>query len=181
MRKILVVVGSGIKGGNTDRLTDAFIRGASEKGHEVYKYFLGDTDIHGCRGCGACQKNGGKCVVKDIMQDIYKYAKTCDTIVMASPLYFWTFSSQIKAFFDRLYALSKDNIYPAKDTVMLMTAEDNGEKTFAFPDHYYRFITEGLGWKNVGTYYAGGCHGAVSGRFIDEKHLQGAYELGKNL
>ena len=82
--------------------------------------------------------------MKDVMQEIYPCLKECDNIVMASPLYFWTLSSQTKAFFDRLYALSEENIYPAKDTVLLMTAEDDTKTTFDRPDSYYRFITEAL-------------------------------------
>ena len=181
MRKILVAVGSGIKGGNTDKLADSFIKGAQEKGYEIHKFFLGGTDLHGCLGCGACQKNGNHCVVKDVMQEIYPCLKVCDTIVMASPLYFWTLSSQTKAFFDRLYALSEENIYPVKDTVLLMTAEDDTETTFDRPDSYYRFITKGLGWKNAGTYYAGGCHSENGKKQVPEKHLNGAYMLGKSI
>lgn len=181
MRKILVAVGSGMKNGNTDQLADAFIKGAEEKGHEVRKFFLGDTDLHGCRGCGACQKNGNKCVVKDYMQVIYPYLEECDTIVMASPLYFWTFSAQIKAFFDRLYALSTENIYPKKDTVFLMTSEDDSVHTFDIPDQYYRFISEGLGFQNAGTYYAGGCHAINGKKQIPERHKTAAYELGKSI
>ncbi len=181
MRKILVAVGSGIKGGNTDKLADAFIKGASEKGHQVHKVFLGDTDLHGCRGCAACQKNGNKCMIKDIMQEIYPLVEECDTIVMASPLYFWTLSSQIKAFWDRLYALSVDNRYPYKESVLLMTADDDSAWTFEKPENYYRFITNAIGWKNLGSYLAGGCHGAAEKRYIEEKHLQGAYEFGNSI
>ncbi len=179
MRKILVVVGSGIKGGNTDKLADAFIKGASETGHQVDKIFLGDMELHGCRGCAACQRNGNQCIVKDIMQEIYPLVEQCDTIVMASPLFFWTLSSQIKAFWDRLYALSTENRYPYKESALLMTADDDSAWTFEKPDNYYRFITNAIGWKSLGGYFAGGCHGAAEKRFIDEKHLRGAYEFGK--
>ncbi|MGN8630970.1 flavodoxin family protein [Blautia sp. HCP3S3_G3] len=181
MKKILVAVGSGLKGGNTDQLADAFIQGARENGHEVQKFFLGGTDLHGCMGCGACQKNGNRCAVKDVMQQIYPYLEECDTIVMASPLYFWTLSSQIKAFFDRMYALSKENIYPQKDTVLLMTSEDDTETTFDRPDSYYRFIVKALGWNNTGTYYAGGCHMKDGKKQVPERHLNGAWLLGKSM
>ena len=93
MRRILVAVGSGIAGANTDRLADAFIEGAQAAGHEVSKVFLGGN-IAGCRGCGACQL-GGKCVIDDDMQAAYPLFDGCDTLVLASPLYFWTLSGQI--------------------------------------------------------------------------------------
>lgn len=179
MRNILVAVGSGIAGANTDSLSDAFIRGAREAGHTVNKVFLGGN-IHGCRGCGACQMGKG-CVIDDDMQAAYPLFDQCDTLVLASPLYFWTLSGQIKVFFDRLYAKSRNDIYPRKDTMLLMTAGDDTDHTFDLSLEYYHFITSALGWKDIGSYCAGGCNGGPGRHSIDEKHIRAAYELGKNL
>ena len=184
MRKILVVVGSGVENGNTDRLADAFVKGAQEAGHEVKKVFLDKGDLHGCRGCGFCQlqePNVTKCAINDVMQEVYPIYEQCDTVVMASPLYFWTLSSQIKAFMDRLYAVSRKDIYPHKDSILLMTAGDDSPNTFEKPLAYYTFITEALGSKVLGTYTAGGCSGKPGHHTISEEHLQGAYEMGLNL
>lgn len=179
MRRILVAVGSGIAGANTDRLADAFIAGARASGHEANKIFLGGN-IYGCRGCGACQL-GGKCVIDDDMQAAYPLFDSCDTLVMVSPLYFWTLSGQIKLFFDRLYAKSRNDIYPEKDTMLLMTAGDDGEHTFDHAVEYYRFITSALGWHDIGGYIAGGCKGGPGRHEIAERHLQAAYMLGTHL
>lgn len=180
MRNILVAVGSGSIGGNTDRLTDSFIRGAIDAGHVARKVFLGAGDLQGCRGCGACQIGEG-CVIQDIMQTAYPLFAQCDTLVLASPLYFWTLSSQIKAFFDRLYAVSRNDIYPPKDTLLLMTAGDNSKNTFELASNYYRFITAALGWRDVGNYLAGGCGGEPGQHRIDAQHLWNAYQLGASL
>lgn len=123
MRKILVIVGSGIKNGNTDKLADAYIKGAEAAGHEITKVFLGDKEIAGCRGCGACQNGKHICAIDDVMQEIYPLLEKCDTVVLASPLYFWSISARTKAFIDRLYAISTDDKYPHKNSVLLMTAE----------------------------------------------------------
>lgn len=179
MRNILVAVGSGIAGANTDMLADAFIEGARSAGHTVNKVFLGGN-ISGCRGCGACQLGKG-CVIDDDMQAAYPLFDECDTMVLASPLYFWTLSGQIKVFFDRLYAKSREDIYPHKDTVLLMTAGDDNENTFDHPVEYYRFITSALGWKDIGAYTAGSCKGGPGKHQIAEKHLKAAYEFGMNL
>lgn len=181
MRNILVIVGSGISGGNTDRLADAYIKGAEEAGHRVTKVFLGDKELAGCRGCGACQKNGNRCVIKDAMQDIYPLLEQCDTVVLASPLYFWSISARAKAFIDRLYAISKEDKYPHKNSVLLMTAGDDQFWTFEQPVSYYRFVTQAIGWTDLGMYLAGGCNGEPGKRHIDEKHLDGAYQLGKSM
>lgn len=86
MKRLLVVVGGGIKKGNTDKLAYAFIKGAEEAGHTVTKVFLGDKTINGCIGCNAC-KWGKPRILKDDMQDIYPLYKRCDAVVLASPLY----------------------------------------------------------------------------------------------
>ena len=79
---------AGTKRGNTDRLTDAYIKGLVERGHSVTKVYLGSMRIEGCRGCGVCQRLAHQCTVRDDMQDIYPLFAECDTVVMASPLYF---------------------------------------------------------------------------------------------
>ena len=53
MHKILAIIGSGIKNGNTDKLADAYRKGAEANGHVIHKVFLGDKKIVGCQGCGA--------------------------------------------------------------------------------------------------------------------------------
>ena len=180
MRNILIAVGSGLPGANTDQLADAFARGAREAGHTVNKIFLGKGELNGCRGCGACQTGKG-CVVQDLMQEAYPLFNACDTLALASPLYFWTLSGQIKTFFDRLYAVSREDIYPHKDTVLLMTSGDDGEHTFDHPLDYYQFITSALGWTDLGSYLAGGCKGGPGKHTIAEEHLEKAYLLGKTL
>lgn len=62
---------AGTKRGNTDRLTDAYIKGLVERGHSVTKVYLGSMRIEGCRGCGVCQRLAHQCTVRDDMQDIY--------------------------------------------------------------------------------------------------------------
>lgn len=116
MKKILVIMSAGTKLGNTDRLTDAYIKGLVERGHSVTKVYLGSMRIEGCRGCGVCQRLAHQCAVRDGMQDIYPLFAECDTVVMASPLYFWTITAQLKSFIDRLYAISVDDKYPQKDS-----------------------------------------------------------------
>lgn len=106
-KKVLVLVGSPRKHGNTDRLADEFIRGAQESGHETEKVLLRDRKINGCLGCGACQRNGGQCVQKDDMQELYDKWLDADVVVLASPVYFYTWSSQMKAVLDRTFSIEQ--------------------------------------------------------------------------
>lgn len=182
MKKVLIIMSAGTKRGNTDRLTDAYIKGLVERGHSVTKVFLGSMRIEGCRGCGVCQRLAHQCAVRDGMQDIYPLFAECDTVVMSSPLYFWTITANLKAFIDRLYAISVDDKYPQKDSVLLMTAGDDNDNTFEHPLRYYRLLNQALGWNEVGVYCAGGCTGCEKlARQIDEVHLDKAYQMGLNL
>ena len=102
-----------MKRGNTDRLADAFIRGAEAAGHKVTKVFLGDKNIRGCTGCNACRW-GKPCALNDDMQAIYPLYEACDMVVLASPLYFWNINARTKAFLERLYATSTEDENPPK-------------------------------------------------------------------
>lgn len=181
-RNVLVVMSAGTRLGNTDRLTDAYIKGLVEGGHSVTKVYLGSMRIEGCRGCGVCQRNAHRCVVQDGMQELYPLFAQCDTVVMASPLYFWTITSRLKAFIERLYAISVDDKYPSKDTVLLMTAGDDKEATFDQALSYFHIISGVLGGNEVGVYCAGGCTGCEkTARQIDKEHLDNAYKMGLEL
>lgn len=181
-KNVLVLMSAGTRHGNTDRLTDAYIRGLVKKGHTVTKIYLGSIRMAGCRGCGACQRNGNRCVVQDDMQRLYPLFAQCDTLVMASPLYFWTITARLKAFVERLYAISKEDKYPEKETVLLMTAGDDKENTFDHAQSYFHIISSVLGGHEAGIYCAGGCTECEKAvRNIDGRHLENAYQMGLEL
>lgn len=181
-KNVLVLMSAGTRHGNTDRLTDAYVRGLVEKGHTVTKIYLGSMRMAGCRGCGTCQRNGNRCVVQDDMQQLYPLFAQCNTLVMASPLYFWTITARLKAFVERLYAISKEDKYPEKETVLLMTAGDDKENTFDHAQSYFHIISGVLGGHEVGIYCAGGCTGCEkTARNIDRIHLGNAYRMGLDL
>lgn len=180
MRKILLVLCSANKTGNTAKLAQAFREGAKEAGHEVAEVFLGDN-IHGCRGCGACQVSGKGCVIHDVMDEVYPLYDWCDTIIMASPLFFWSVSGQMKSFLDRLYAKGKDDRYEKRGMALLMTAGDDNEETFAQAQSFFNVISMIHGGENLGAYFAGGCDGDPGHHVIAEKHLENARTFGRDL
>lgn len=89
-KQILIVKGSPRKNGNTSAVADAFAKGAAESGNAVTEFVLKDKTIGDCMGCGVCQGNGGICVQKDDMTEIYDAMKSADVIALASPVYFYT-------------------------------------------------------------------------------------------
>lgn len=173
MKKILVVVGSGQVHGNTNELVEFFIKGAKESGNQVEKIVL-NKNIQGCLGCGYCQKNNHQCALKDEMQNYYSLFNESDLIVFASPLYFWSISGRLKSFIDRLYAISTNDEYPFKETMLLMTCGSKGFYAFEQAVSYYRFLVNALDWKDKGMVLAKGC----KENYMDEKYKEEAYKLG---
>ena len=71
-KRIVILNGSPRRAGNTAALTAAFTKGAEEAGHTVTEFFLGELDIHGCRGCfGGSSGRDYPCVQRDGMETIY--------------------------------------------------------------------------------------------------------------
>jgi len=105
-KQVLVILGSPRRMGNSAALAARISRGAESAGAEVENLFLQDLEISPCRGCDTCQQHESKgCAIKDDMQEIYPKLIRADAWVIASPVYWFTMSSQTKIFMDRCYAL----------------------------------------------------------------------------
>ena len=115
MKNILIISGSPRKKGNSQLLCESFRKGAVEAGHCVNLIRLADKNIHFCRACDACMKNGGTCILKDDMQYILEQFQQADVIVLATPVYFYGICAQMKTFIDRTYPiwqkLGKKEVY----------------------------------------------------------------------
>jgi multimeric flavodoxin WrbA len=103
-KHLLVLSASHRIGSNSDILCDQFIKGAEASGHRAEKILLKDRKINYCAGCGVCKKNGGQCVHKDDMPEILEKMTAACGIVLATPVYFYTMSAQMKALIDRTYS-----------------------------------------------------------------------------
>ena len=102
--KVLGIVGSKRKKGNTSVLVQRALEAAQKEGMETEIVFLGDYDIKGCTGCEGCQKTY-KCIINDDMQKIYPLLLESEAVILGSPTYFYNVTSDIKAFIDRCYCL----------------------------------------------------------------------------
>ena len=103
-KKVLILSGSPRKGGNSDILCDEFLRGAQDAGHKAEKIRVAEKKVAPCSGCYYCSTHGGACVHKDDMADILQKMIDADVIVLASPVYFYSISAQLKAVIDRTVA-----------------------------------------------------------------------------
>jgi len=180
-KKIVILNGSPRKNGNTSALVKSFSEGAESAGNTVTEFFLDSMDIHGCKGCfGGHSDRECPCVQKDDMRKIYPAVKECDVIILATPLYYWNMSGQLRTAVDRLFALEEggENLLRGhgKACALLMAAEGNGfEDVLTYFDH----LMEHLRWKNLGHVLAGG-NGDV-GDIKGKPELEQAYKLGKSI
>ncbi|SFQ98525.1 flavodoxin family protein [Desulfoscipio geothermicus] len=102
--KILGIVGSKRKKGNTSILVQEALKAAKREGMETELIFLGDYVIKDCIGCEGC-KDTYKCVLNDDMQKIYPLLLEADGIILGSPTYWYNVTADMKAFIDRCYSL----------------------------------------------------------------------------
>ena len=180
-KKIVILNGSPRKNGNTSALVKAFAKGAESAGNTVTEFFLDRMDIHGCKGCfGGHSNRECPCVQKDDMAQIYPAVKECDVVVLASPLYYWNMSGQLRTAVDRLFALEEGDGNLLRDhdrsCALLMAAEGHGFDDILL---YYNHLTEHLRWKNLGAVLAGGnCN---TGDIAGKPELEQAEKLGKSI
>ena len=131
-KKIVILNGSPRAKGNTAELIQSFTEGAESAGHTVTCFNLQKMNIHPCLGCcGGGENPDSPCVQKDDMDTIYPVYKDADMVVLASPLYFWTISGQLKCALDRLFAVAEcDENYanPKKECALIMAAEGTSMK-----------------------------------------------------
>lgn len=119
---ILILSGSSRNNGNTDLLVEAFAKGASEK-HHVEVVSVHDYTVHPCMGCNACfSSEGNACVQKDDMPVIYSKLANADMLVIASPVYFYGLSAQLKALIDRCHNPIRDTFHIRKAALLLVGA-----------------------------------------------------------
>lgn len=118
--KILGILSSLRKGGNTEFLLDIALEEAEKHGAQVLKASLRGKKIAPCNACGKCNPSG-KCVIKDDMQEIYQQMLESDGILWTTPVYFWSMTGQTKIVMDRTYALLSPQLQLANKVGGLIT------------------------------------------------------------
>lgn len=179
-KKIIVLNGSPRPKGNTAGLIKAFVEGAEEAGHSVTTFPLDSMNIKGCKGCFGGGKNpASPCAQRDDMDAIYPVYAEADIVVLASPLYFWNLSGQLRTAFDRLFAVAECDAghrNPQKDCILLMAAAgDDFDETLI----YYNNLMKHLNWNSLGTVLADGVN--AIGDIDGKPELQDARKLGASI
>lgn len=177
-KKVLILSSSPRKDGNSDLLCNEFMRGAKESGHDVEKIFVSQKKINYCTGCGVCNSTH-KCVQNDDMAEILNKMILADTIVLATPVYFYSMDGQLKTIIDR--TVPRYTEISNKEFYYIMTAADTNKNMLNRTVETIRGFTEDclLGAKEKGIIYGIGVWG--KGEIKNTPAFSQAYEMGKKL
>ena len=176
MSKIVILVGSVRRGGNTALLAQAFADGAKVN-NEVEIISVVDYKVNPCIGCDTCfNRDGNKCFIQDDMQKIYPKLAEADMIVIASPVYFYGISAQLKAVIDRLHTPLR-NSFKVSHLALLLVAGAGLNTVFDSIKMQYQQILKFFGLEDAGQVLVNGVRekGAIAGH----PALKKAFELGK--
>lgn len=175
--KILVLTGSPRTNGNSWTLAARFIQGAQEAGHEVVRFDAALKNVHPCIACNSCGMNG-PCVFEDDFAFVREHIVPAGLVVFATPMYYFGFSTQLKAVIDRFYALNGD-LHRPKKAVLLMTYANTSEKEALPILTHYEVLLDYMGWTDAGRVIAPGVWpaGAINSTPFPEQ----AYRLGRSV
>jgi len=175
-KKVLILAASPRKGGNSDLLCEQFTVGATEAGHQVERIFLRDKRINYCTACGACQRNGGQCIQQDDMTEVLDKMIRANVIVLATPVYFYAMTGQMKTLIDRTYARYTEITH--KELYFFMTAAVSSKELLERTLEGFRGFSSCLGGaKEKGVIYGTGAW--EMGDIKGSPALALAYEMGK--
>ena len=171
MSKIVILTGSKRKGGNTELLARAFADGAGEH-HEVEIIPAADYKVNPCIGCNSCfTREGNQCFQEDDMQLIYEKLTDAEILVIASPVYFYGISAQLKAVVDRLHKIKK--------MVLLLVAGAALPSVFDAIKVQYQLILDFFKLENAGMVLVREVR--EKGEIKGNPALEEARELGRSL
>lgn len=176
--RIVVLSGSPRRGGNTAIMVNAFKEGAESAGREVEVVNVGAMNLKGCHGCQYCFTHEGACAINDEMTGVREALKTADMLVLASPIYWFDISSQLKTAIDRLYAFAGvPGGFPFNKVAMLLDSGADGVYTAA--KAFYKDMNAYLNWEDQGVITIGGMNG--KGDMANNPKLEEVRAFGASL
>ncbi|MGN0755557.1 flavodoxin family protein [uncultured Treponema sp.] len=178
MSRILVLNGSVRRGGNTELLVQSFAEGA-RKNNSVEIVSVADFKVNPCIGCNSCfNREENDCSQNDDMTKVYEKLKSTDILVIASPVYFYGISAQLKAMIDRLHTPMR-NSFPIKKLALILVGAASLPEMFDAIKVQYRLALNFFGLEDAGTVLVRGAK--EKGDVKNTDGLKEAYELGNSM
>ena len=176
--KILALIGSPRKGGNTDLLVDQILEGSRTKGHTFEKLYLYDYTISLCADCRNCKKGDYECCINDEMQKIYPKLAIADLIVFGTPMYWYGPTAKMKMLIDRMRPFVANRKLNGKKAVVVVPSAEGPEACDPMIE-IFRMSFKYLGLEFVGKILAKAFDkGTVE---ADQIVMNEAYKLGTSL
>jgi multimeric flavodoxin WrbA len=182
VKKILGILGSPRKGGNSETLVERVLGCAGDRGAMTDVIRLQGLKLSGCIDCRKCWSRGSPCVIDDDMGKVHERIREADVLVFASPLYWYTWSSQMKPVWDRFLPFLHDEAgwdLKGKKAVLVATAGDDKPDAFDGMAFSFRTSCELLGLDHMEPLLAHGVYEV--GDVKRGKWLEMAEELGRSL
>ena len=177
--RIVILQGSPNKDGSTAILAEEFARGARRAGHEVERIDVADAGVEPCRGCVACGYGARPCVQRDGMGRVLDAVLAADMLVLATPLYYYGMTAQLKAVIDRFCSANSDISGRRLDAALLAVAWNADDWTFDALVAHYETLCRYLGMTDRGKVLGHGCGAPGMTRATDAPRR--AFELGASL
>lgn len=160
-KKILVITGSPRANGNSNKLAKALVKGAEAAGASVCMMDACSLDMDGCHGDGNCHKKGF-CGLKDDGMKLHEKMCWADVLVLATPVYWKSFSSQIKKVVDRLYPYASPkgrDLCTVKESCLIATANNPNPAVFGPIREEFELVNALLKFECSGLLLANGLGG----------------------
>ena len=176
----IVIVNSSPHSDNTSTskyLSGRFADGAKSAGHEIFVFDAANEDTHPCRGCDKCGMDG-ECIFKDAIETkLMPQMLAADLIVLATPLYYFGMSAQLKTVVDRFY--SRTSKLHGKKSIIIATAYNSADWTMDALSAHYKTLAHYMEWQDVGQIWGTGCGSRTLAESSDFADI--AYNMGANL
>jgi multimeric flavodoxin WrbA len=178
--KVLGIVGSPRKRGNTEILTTHVLKSIAEEGLDTELIRLAGLDIKPCNACMVCKKEE-RCSIEDDLLPIYLKMKEADGIILASPVYYGSATALMKALMERAGYISRWNgeVFSGKVGGPLVAGRRAGHN---FTLAQLTFWFQILGLVVPGSTYWNVAFGLEKGEVAnDEEGMKTAWNFGKNV
>lgn len=176
--RILVLTGSPQPHGSTNLLTEHFARGAREAGHTVEIIDTARLKLHPCTGCVVCGYDG-PCVQHDDMAQVKAAVLAADMLALATPLYYYGISAQLKTVIDRFCAFNGGIQRKRMKSALLAVAWNSDDWTMTALTAHYHTLVRYLNWQDQGMVLGLGCGTPDMTR--ESEYPEQAWRFGKNL
>jgi multimeric flavodoxin WrbA len=104
--RMMTVLGSPRRQGNTAKVLGWIEEQFRADGHEVDSASIVDYTVQGCGECMACKRGSVElCSIGDDANALFRRMAAADLVLIAAPVFCWGFPAQIKALIDRLFCM----------------------------------------------------------------------------